>query len=90
MSRSIWKGSYCNENLLRCFKEFKNKNKNKKFFTLQRNSVIAPCFLGTKVSVYNGKTFINVFIDKTKIGYKLGEFAFTRKKCIHKKKKAKK
>ena len=46
-------------------------------------------FLNKKVSIYNGKFFINVFIDKNKIGYKFGEFAYTRKLCIHKTKKNK-
>ena len=87
MSRSKWKGFYCNENLLKCFNEF---NKKKKFFIFQRNSIIDPIFLGTKVAIYNGKIFINIFIDENKIGYKFGEFAFTRKKCVHKKKNKKK
>ena len=88
MSRSKWKGLYCNNNLLNNFIEFKDKKKkrDKKFKTRDRSSVIDQSFLGSKFSIYNGKNFINVFIDQNKIGYKLGEFSFTRKKCIHKKK----
>ena len=85
MSRSSWKFPIVlKENLI--FK--KNKSKNIKI--IERNSVITSEFLNKKVSIYNGKVFINVFIDKNKIGYKFGEFAYTRKIPIHKKSKKKK
>jgi ribosomal protein S19 len=89
MARSKWKGFFFNDSLLKCFKEFTNKNlkKKKKFLVIQRNAVIHSKFLNTKVAVYNGKSFINIFIDSNKIGSKFGEFVFTRKRCIHKKKK---
>ena len=81
MSRSIWKNSIIlNEN----FKDF-----NKKIKITNRNSIISSDFLNKKVSIYNGKVFINIFIDKNKIGYKFGEFVYTRKPCIHKTKKNK-
>jgi ribosomal protein S19 len=47
--------------------------------------------IDTKISIYNGKSFINVFIDNLKIGYKFGQFSHTRKKFEYKKvKKTKK
>jgi ribosomal protein S19 len=77
MSRSIWKPSInLNEN-------FNNFN-NKKIKITERNSIITSNFLNKKVSIYNGKVFINTFIDKSKIGYKFGEFAYSRKPCIYK------
>ena len=87
MSRSSWKFPIVlKENLNFILK--KNKSKNIKI--IERNSVITSEFLNKKVSIYNGKVFINVFIDKNKIGYKFGEFAYTRKIPIHKKSKKKK
>lgn len=81
MSRSIWKTPIIlNENF--------NKS-NKKIKITKRNFIISPSFLNKKISIYNGKVFINVFIDKSKIGYKFGEFVYTRKPCIHKTKKNK-
>ena len=84
MSRSSWKFPIVlKENLNFILK--KNKSKNIKI--IERNAIITSEFLNKKVSIYNGKVFINVFIDKNKIGYKFGEFVYTRKPCIHKKKK---
>ena len=82
MSRSTWKGSVIfDENV-----DFKNKQ----IKIYNRNFIISKNFLDKKISIYNGKSFINVFIDKDKIGYKFGEFAYSRKLPIHKKKKTKK
>lgn len=87
MSRSSWKFPIVlKENLNFILK--KNKSKNIKI--IERNAIITSEFLNKKVSIYNGKVFINVFIDKNKIGYKFGEFAYTRKIPIHKKSKKKK
>ena len=86
MSRSSWKFPIVlKENLNFILK--KNKSKNIKI--IERNAIITSEFLNKKVSIYNGKVFINVFIDKNKIGYKFGEFAYTRKIPIHKKSKKK-
>ena len=79
MSRSVWKTPIIlNED----FKKFKKKIK-----ITKRNFIISSSFLNKMVSIYNGKVFINVFIDKSKIGYKFGEFVYTRKPCVHKTKK---
>ena len=76
MSRSIWKIPVTlNEN----FSKF-----NKKIKVTKRNLIIPSNFLNKKISIYNGKVFVNVFIDKNKIGYKFGEFVYTRKPCVYK------
>jgi len=83
MSRSSWKNPVnLNEN--------SDLFLNKKIKILNRNSIISSSFLNKKVSIYNGKHFVNIFIDSDKIGYKFGEFAYTRKLCVHKKKNKKK
>jgi len=72
MSRSKWKGVFIQSNLLKI-------DKNKTVKTSSRNSTITNDFLNKKVMVYNGKEFKPVYIVKEKIGFKFGEFTFTRK-----------
>jgi small subunit ribosomal protein S19 len=79
MSRSSWKHKIVN------LEKFKVLTKNIKID--YRNENVSKEFLNTKVSIYNGKRYIPVYIDQDKIGYKFGEFSFTRKRCIHKEKK---
>jgi len=62
-------------------------NLKKKLKIQFRDQVIPLSLENSKVLIYTGQRYISVFIDYNKIGYKFGEFAFTRKKCIHKKKK---
>lgn len=70
MSRSKWKGSFLNKFIL------KSKNYIKIW---SRSSTISKTFLNKKVSIYNGRTFIPLFIKENHLGFKFGEFAFTRK-----------
>lgn len=83
MSRSKWKGFFNNINLIN------NKNSELKFWS--RSSIIPEFLVGQDVSVYNGKVFKQINITREKVGYKLGEFAFTRilKERVKKKKKKK-
>jgi ribosomal protein S19 len=78
MSRSKWKGMFCN---LKLFK-FPLK-KNLKIWS--RSSNIPFFLLGKIVFVHNGKDFRKIFITREKIGYKFGEFSFTRKLGLRKK-----
>ena len=71
MSRSKWKGFFIDQSLIN------PKNSNIKIWS--RSSVISEVLIGKKVSVYNGKLFKQIKITREKIGYKLGEFSFTRK-----------
>lgn len=82
-NRSKWKSLYYNQ----CLNE---TVKHKQIKIYERNSVITSDFLDKKVKIYNGKIFISVFIDDSKLGFKFGEFAYTRKRCIHKSKVKKK
>lgn len=68
MSRSVWKGFYC------CSKVF-NLKKNKIW---SRNSTIPSCLVGKKVFVYTGKNFRQIKVTREKVGFKFGEFSFTR------------
>lgn len=73
MSRSIWKGPFLDKFLV-----FQKKQKNlTKIWS--RRSVISSQMLGKTVLVHNGKDFKRILITREKLGFKYGEFAFTRK-----------
>jgi small subunit ribosomal protein S19 len=46
--------------------------------TFSRSSTIIPDMVGMTVSVYNGKTWVPVYITENLVGHKLGEFSPTR------------
>jgi small subunit ribosomal protein S19 len=73
MARSLWKGPFC-----------EILEKDQKIWS--RRSVILPQFVGNHLFIHNGKSFIGLKITEDMIGHKLGEFAITRRKAIHKKK----
>ena len=75
MSRSVWKGFFITQNLLK-----KQKKIKKNFFKIwSRNSAIPSFLIGKTVLVHNGKQFNKVLITREKIGFKFGEFSLTRK-----------
>ena len=86
MSRSKWKGPHVDYSLLN--DQHANKT-HKILFTQSRNSTIIPSFVGKTFKVHNGKTFYQVKIIEEMVGYKLGEFAPTRKSFSFKKTKQK-
>lgn len=83
MSRSKWKGVYFSYIIYKKYLFSKKKYNFIKWYT--RNSTILIEFLGLHFKVYNGIRFINVFITENKIGFKFGEFAYTRRlrKFLH-------
>lgn len=78
MSRSLKKGPFIDENLLRKVKEQKNRGENAPIKTWVRACQIPPEFVGHTIAVHNGRNFINVFVVEGMVGYRLGEFAPTR------------
>lgn len=88
MTRSVWKGPYVGS----CFFRKKYKKKTKPLNVgaawniYSRNSTIMPQFVGQRVSVHNGQKFITIHLKEEMVGHKFGEFAFTRKKTLHKQK----
>jgi len=86
MSRAKWKGPYANiENL-----KILNKSKKQHIYLITRNSEILPKFVGLTFKIHNGKTFKEVIVSDSMVGYKFGEFVFTRARFSFKKKKLKK
>ena len=78
MGRSLKKGPFVDDNLLKKVEDAKKTRDRKPVKTWSRRSTIVPDFVGLTVSIYNGKKFIPVFITENMVGHKLGEFAPTR------------
>lgn len=77
MARSIKKGPYIEQSLLKKIEAMQN-NEKKIIKTWSRRSTITPDFIGFTLAVHNGKKFIPVFITENMVGHKLGEFSPTR------------
>ena len=78
MARSIWKGPFVEESLIKKVEKEKNNPKRKPIKTWSRKSTILPDFVGISFLIYNGKKFIPITISEDMVGHKLGEFAPTR------------
>ncbi len=78
MARSVWKGPYFDITLYKKVKKSKEENSKSPIKTWSRRSTIIPDFVGLTLSVYNGKSFIPVFVTEDMVGHKLGEFSPTR------------
>lgn len=78
MGRSLSKGPYIEEKLLKRVLAIKNSRDRRPIKTWSRRSTILPDFVGLTVSIYNGRKFIPVFITENMVGHKLGEFSPTR------------
>jgi small subunit ribosomal protein S19 len=78
VARSIKKGPYVQESLLRKVDLEGDGARNKVIKTWSRRSTILPEFVGKTFAVHNGKKFIPVFVSENMVGHKLGEFAPTR------------
>ena len=74
MSRSNWKGSFIQKSVLNL------KKSKKKLKIYSRSSCIPSFLLNEFVLIYDGKEFRKCYINREKIGYKFGEFSFSRKK----------
>ena len=78
MSRSIKKGPFVAKSLYKKVLDFKKSGGKGIIKTYSRTSTIIPEMVGLTVSVYNGKTWIPVYITENLVGHKLGEFSPTR------------
>ncbi len=78
MSRSVWKGPYFDITLYKKIKKAKESEFKGQIKTWSRRSTIIPDFVGVTVAVYNGKSFVPVYISEDMVGHKLGEFSPTR------------
>ncbi|NNM66543.1 MAG: 30S ribosomal protein S19 [Spirochaetales bacterium] len=78
MSRSVKKGPYIAKHLYKKIVEMGKDNDRKMVKTYSRTSTVIPEMVGFTISVYNGKTWIPVYITEDLVGHKLGEFSPTR------------
>ena len=78
MSRSSKKGPYVDERLLIKINRLKEAGKKEPIKTWSRSSQISPEFVGQTFLVHNGKKFLEVFVNETMVGHRLGEFSPTR------------
>lgn len=83
MSRSLKKGPYVADSLLKKIQKLNESNKKEVVKTWSRRSTIFPDFVGHTIAVHNGKEFIPVYVTEDMVGHKLGEFALTRKFSGH-------
>jgi small subunit ribosomal protein S19 len=78
MGRSIKKGVYIEEKLLKKVLDARKSQKREVIKTWSRRSTVIPEMVGMTLAVHNGKKFIPVFVSENMVGCKLGEFALTR------------
>ncbi|MBD3286610.1 30S ribosomal protein S19 [candidate division WOR-3 bacterium] len=78
MGRSIKKGPYVDEKLLKKVMALDTRKQKKVVRTWARRSTIPPEFVGHTIAVHNGRKFVPVYITEQMVGHKLGEFAPTR------------
>ena len=78
MARTISKGPFVDPKLLKRVEASNNAGQKDMIKTYSRASVITPDMVGFTISVYNGKTWVPVFVTENLVGHKLGEFAPTR------------
>ena len=78
MARSLKKGPFIDDHLLKKVEKAKESGDKKPIKTWSRRSTILPDMIGLTFSVHNGRNFVPVYVTENHVGYKLGEFAPTR------------
>lgn len=78
MPRSVKKGPFVDDHLLKKVERMNENRDNKLIKTWSRRSTVIPDMIGHTFAVHNGKKFIPVYVTDNMVGHKLGEFAPTR------------
>lgn len=78
MPRSLKKGPFVDEHLMKKVEALNEKNDKKVIKTWSRRSMIIPDMIGHTLAVHNGNKHVPVYVTEQMIGHKLGEFAPTR------------
>lgn len=89
MSRSLKKGIYVEEKLMKRVSKAKESGDKKPIKTWSRRSTVVPEMVSLTIEVHNGRKHIPVFVTESMVGHKLGEFAPTRTFKAHSSKKDK-
>jgi small subunit ribosomal protein S19 len=78
VARSIKKGPFCDEHLVKKVQTARQTQDRKVIKTWSRRSTVLPDFVGLTFAVHNGKKFVPVYVTENMVGHKMGEFAQTR------------
>ena len=78
MARSLKKGPFIDEHLLKKINALNQSREKRVVKTWSRRSTVIPEFVGHTIAIHNGNKFIPVYITENMVGHKLGEFAPTR------------
>jgi len=78
MTRSIKKGAFVDDYLLKKVAALNATREKKVIKTWSRRSTVVPDMVGHTIAVHNGRKFIPVYVAENMVGHKLGEFAATR------------
>ena len=83
MPRSLKKGPFVDDHLLKKVEVQNEKNSKNVIKTWSRRSTIIPDMLGHTIAVHDGRKHVPVFVTEAMVGHKLGEFALTRTFRFH-------
>ncbi len=78
MARSLKKGYFIDDHLVKKVDAMNEKGEKRVIKTWSRRSTVTPDMVGHTIAVHNGMRFIPVYISENMVGHKLGEFAMTR------------
>jgi small subunit ribosomal protein S19 len=78
MPRSVKKGPFIDDHLLKKIRHLNETNEKTVIRTWSRRSTISPDMVGHTIAVHNGRKFIPVYLTENMVGHKLGEFSPTR------------
>lgn len=78
MGRSLKKGPFADDHLLKKVDKLNEEDKKQVIRTWSRRSTIFPGFIGHTIAVYDGRKHVPVYVTEDMVGHKLGEFAPTR------------
>lgn len=78
MGRSLKKGPFVDDHLMKKVVEMNEKDEKKVIKSWSRRSTIFPEFIGHTIAVYDGRKHVPVYVSEDMVGHKLGEFAPTR------------
>ncbi|MFV0441448.1 MAG: 30S ribosomal protein S19 [Lachnospirales bacterium] len=78
MARSLKKGPFCDDHLMKKVVAQNDANTKEVIKTWSRRSTIFPEMIGHTIAVHDGRKHVPVFVTEDMVGHKLGEFALTR------------
>jgi small subunit ribosomal protein S19 len=78
MTRSVKKGPFVDDHLMKKVAAAQASKDKRPIKTWSRRSTVLPEFIGLTVAVHNGRQHVPVYVTENMVGHKLGEFALTR------------